>query len=44
MKYEEPSEESPKVDMKVIDEAAFVCMNAPNCAKTIGYYCMELEE
>ena len=30
--------------MKVIDEAAFVCMNAPKCAKTIGDYCMELEE
>ena len=44
MKYEEPSEESPKVNMKVIDEAAFVCMNTPKCAKTIGYYCMRLEE
>ena len=34
----------PKVDMKVIDAAAFVCINAPKCAKTIGDYCMELEE
>ena len=41
---EEPSVESPKVDMKVIDGAASVCMNAPKCAKTIGDYCMELEE
>ena len=30
--------------MKVIDGEAFVCMNAPKCAKTIGDYCMELEE
>ena len=30
--------------MKVIDGAAFVCMNAPKCAKTIGDDCMELEE
>ena len=41
---EEASVESPKVYMKVIDGAAFVCMNAPKCAKTIGDYCMELEE
>ena len=41
---EEPSVESPKVDMKVIDGAASGCMNAPKCAKTIGDYCMELEE
>ena len=41
---EEPSAESPKVDIKVIDEAAFVCMNAPKYAKIIGHYCMELEE
>ena len=41
---EKPSVESPKVDIKVIDGAAFVCVNAPKCAKTIGDYCMELEE
>ena len=41
---EEPSRKSLKVDMKVIDGAVFVCMNAPKCAKTIGDYCMELEE
>ena len=41
---EEPSVESPKVDMKVIDGVAFVCINAPKCAKTIGDYCMEFEE
>ena len=41
---EEQSVESPKVDMKVIDGAAFLCMNAPKCEKTIGDYCMELEE
>ena len=41
---EESSVESPKLYMKVIDGAAFVCMNAPKCAKTIGDYCMELEE
>ena len=32
---EEPSVESPKVDMKVVDGAAFGCMNAPKCAKTM---------
>ena len=43
-KIEESSVESPKLYIKVIDGAAFVCMNAPKCAKTIGDYCMELEE
>ena len=41
---QESSVESPKLYIKVIDGAAFVCMNAPKCAKTIGDYCMELEE
>ena len=32
---EEPSVESPKVDMKTIDGAAFLCMNAPKCEKQL---------
>ena len=43
-KIEEPSAESPKSDMKVIDGAALVCMNVPKCAETTGDHCMELEE
>jgi len=37
----EPTHEPPDVDVKVIDGAAFVNINAPKTSKTLGEYCHE---
>ena len=42
--YGTPSDESPAVQIKVIDGAAFVNMNPPRGASTFGNYCSELKD
>ena len=40
----DPSDESPEVEMKVINGASFVNMHPPRSSKLIGEYCDELKQ